>query len=129
MMSGKTTLLCLCLLLVTLKTLVSARAETYRCISGLPCFPDTATLARFNQSLSGRLVVQRPIQASCYASDTLFDLSKCLEYTTNQLNLSFLADHSSSYEIPSCKKKFHQTEPHTNSIHFDLLIRGDLRAR
>lgn len=50
-----------------------------RCSTGDRCFPNSSVLAAFNSSIGGKLHSERPIGASCYPSDPLYNATACSE--------------------------------------------------
>jgi len=76
-----------------------AATKTTRCLVGDSCFPSTDVLAKFNNSIGGKLFAERPLGSVCYRNDSAHNPAACNAITAVTSNP--LVDQLREVRFPS----------------------------
>jgi hypothetical protein len=61
----------------------TAASTSPPCLSGDSCFPSEQVLSVFNNTIGGKLHVERPAGAPCYQTDPAYNPTTCATITQN----------------------------------------------
>jgi hypothetical protein len=63
--------------------LATAASTNPLCLPGDSCFPSEGVLSAFNDSIGGKLYVERPAGAACYHTDPAYNPTTCATISQN----------------------------------------------